>query len=572
MAYKEVFRVEIEEVIRQWQAGRGVREITRSTGISRNTIRKYLLTAQSCGLVRGGLPPTDLQLTTLVQLNQAGPTKVEAPTDKVLEPYASQIEQWLKHDHLKLVRIQDLLATKHCLVAYTCLRRYVRKKGWFGKDTHTTVRMPDTEPGQIAEIDFGRLGLMPEAESGKRRQVWGMTTVLGYSRHQFLWPLISQQLPEVIAGLEATWAFFGGIPRYLVLDNFPAAVVGADPLNPRLTRGFLEYAQHRGFIADPARPGHPKDKPKIEKNVPYVRERFFKGGQFKGMADLREQGRKWCLDTAGQRVHGTTRRLPLVVFQEEERVKLLPYDGEPYDVPDWHEAKVHPDHHIYYRYAIYSAPYNTCPPGTKLEVRGDSKLVRLYHKGKLMKVHLRQPRGGRSTDPDDYPPELNAYTLRSPNYLRRKSAELGEAVGAFADKLLGGPTPWYKLRQAYKLLHLGEKYTPLRLNRACEKALSVDLIDVRRLERILKEALEQEAMPAMMVPVNLPGRFARPGSVFAINSERVESINGELVEPVGNNGSNHGDQENQGFIPVSSLVPYSDTGTGQALNEIGGMK
>ena len=52
MAYKEVSRVEITEVVRQWQAGRGIREITRSTGISRNTIRKYILAAHSCGLGR----------------------------------------------------------------------------------------------------------------------------------------------------------------------------------------------------------------------------------------------------------------------------------------------------------------------------------------------------------------------------------------------------------------------------------------------------------------------------------------------------------------------------------------
>jgi transposase len=53
--------------------------------------------------------------------------------------------------------------------------------------------------------------------------------------------------------LESTWAFFGGIPKYLVLDNFPAAVAGADALNPILSRGFLKYAQRRNFIADPAK-------------------------------------------------------------------------------------------------------------------------------------------------------------------------------------------------------------------------------------------------------------------------------------------------------------------------------
>jgi transposase len=57
-------------------------------------------------------------------------------------------------------------------------------------------------------------------------------------------------------------------------------VAGPDALNPHLTRGFLEYSQQRGFITDPARVRHPRDKPKVERQIPYVRERFFKGGQF----------------------------------------------------------------------------------------------------------------------------------------------------------------------------------------------------------------------------------------------------------------------------------------------------
>jgi len=266
----------------------------------------------------------------------------------------------------------------------------------------------------------------------------------------------------------------------------------------------------------------------VERGVPYARERFFKGGEFHGLQDMRRQAREWCLEVAGQRVHGTTRRLPLVVFQEEEKSCLLPWDGEPYEVADWRKVTVHSDHHIAYGYALYSAPDSTCPPGTELEVRGDSKLVRFYHKGVLVKVHPRKPRGGRSTDPEDYPPELTPYTLRSPNYLREESAKLGEAVGTFADKLLSGPTPWSKLRQGYKLLRLGEKYTPSRLNAACKKVLMVDLIDVRRLERILIEALEEEAMPVMKAPVAPPGRFARPGNVFAM--------------PKDNGGNHHGDE------------------------------
>jgi len=525
MAYKEFSRVEITEIIRIWQTGSGIRPLSRLSGLSRNTVKKYLNAAADCGLSRAGPPPTEEQLMVLVQLNTVGRTREVIPTAQLLAPWVEVIRDWIKEDHLTLTRIQELLKQRNCEVAYSSLYRFVIRNGW-GRSARATVRMEDTEPGQMAEMDFGRLGLMLDHESGRKRLALGMVVTLGYSRHHFLWPLFGQTLAEIIEGLEACWAFLGGVPNYLVIDNFTTAVAGTDPLNPRLTRGFLEYSQHRGFIVDPTRVRHPQDKPKVESGIRYVRERFFKGGSFRDLADLRLQAGQWCLETAGQRVHGTTHKLPLVVFQEEEQAKLLPWDSEPYDVPDWHSVTVHPDHHISYKYALYSAPSTTCPPGTRLEVRGDSKLVRLYQRGLLIKNHPRQCRGGRSTDQADYPPELTAYTMRSPDYLRRQCAELGEAVGVFAGQLLGGPLPWAKMRQAQKLLRLGERYTASRLDTACRKALEVDLIDVRRLERILIEALEEEAVtsPPMAV-ASPPGRFARHGSVFALTSNLASGVN-----------------------------------------------
>ena len=61
---------------------------------------------------------------------------------------------------------------------------------------------------------------------------------------------------------------------------------------------------------------------------------------------------------------------------------------------------------------------------------------------------------------------------------------------------------------------MGERYSAQRLDAACRKALSVDLVDVRRLERILVQALEEETLPQLPLPLP-PGRFARPGCVFA---------------------------------------------------------
>ena len=166
-------------------------------------------------------------------------------------------------------------------------------------------------------------------------------------------------------------------------------------------------------------------------------------------------------------------------------------------------------------------PSALCPPGQQVELQLGAKLVRIYHRGTLLKVHPRQPRGGRATDPNDYPAELSPYTLRAPEQLQRRAAELGEATGAFAERLFEGPLPWAKLRQGHKLLRLAERYSPARLDDACRRALEVDLVDVRRVERILVEALEQETTaPSQPLPPP-PGRFARPGAVFALTSTQT---------------------------------------------------
>ncbi len=104
--------------------------------------------------------------------------------------------------------------------------------------------------------------------------------------------------------------------------------------------------------------------------------------------------------------------------------------------------------------------------------------------------------------------------MRAPEYVVREAATLGPCVGQFAQRLLAGEFPWAKLRQGQQLLRLGQRYGPSRLIAACERALSVDLIDVRRIERMLKEALEQESPPGEPPPAPPSARFARAGASF----------------------------------------------------------
>jgi transposase len=516
VAFREVHAMEIIEVIRRWQAGESARAIARATGVARNSVDKYLRLATAAGVQQDGEPPGEEVVRQLVAQSRPGPRpgSVAAPGRTMLEERRERIGTWLQEERLQLTRVHELLLRDGVAVSYTTLREFVRDAGLRQPPT-TTLRMAQWPPGEVAEIDFGKLGSIVDGESGKRQSVWALVVVLPYSRHSFTWPMQQQTLEESIAGLEAAWQFFGGVPRRVILDNFPAAVAGADALTPRLTRGFLEYSQARGFIADPARVRRPKDKPHVERNIQYVRERFFKGGSFRSLEDCREQAERWCREIAGVRVHGTTRKLPLEVFAAEEQAKLQPYDGIIYDVPQWKEVTVHPDHHISFTNALYSVPSTSCPPGTKLEVRGDRGLVKLYRKGELIKVHSRVPRGGRMTDPADYPAEKTTYALRSTDSVVRRATTLGPNVEVFAQKLFEGPLPWSKLRQGQKLISLGEKYSGERLDAACKRALDYDLVDVRRLHRILVEAFDREDAPAAATPgASLGSRFARPPGAF----------------------------------------------------------
>ena len=163
-------------------------------------------------------------------------------------------------------------------------------------------------------------------------------------------------------------------------------------------------------------------------------------------------------------------------------------------------------------------PAAACPPGTRLEARADRALVTLYRRGELVKAHPRQPKGGRSTDPADYPPDRATYAQRSAAPLLAEAQALGPQIGRFAERLLTEPVPWQKLRQGQKLLRLAERYTPARLEAACARALGFDLLDVPRLERILALALEHEGLPtpptAERVRALPPSRYARPGTAF----------------------------------------------------------
>ena len=140
------------------------------------------------------------------------------------------------------------------------MHRYATTELGFGQ-RQTTLPVADCAPGSELHVAFGRLGLVTDAEDGRRRVVQGLIFTAVYSRHMFVWPTYRQTLGEVIAGFEAVWAFFGGVFAVVIPDNMKAIVDKADATDPKLNDAFRQYAQARGFAVDPTRIRSPRDKP-----------------------------------------------------------------------------------------------------------------------------------------------------------------------------------------------------------------------------------------------------------------------------------------------------------------------
>jgi transposase len=516
MAHKEYGVTDILDLLRRAKAKDSQRRIARATGMDRKTVRNYLELACKHGfddtVADDQLP--EIEAAVFREVHGGQKKSSDPGACAPLLPHRELLFGWLEKDGLTLTKAHLKLGRMGVDVTYSTLYRYAREALGFG-GPKVTVRMAETEPGEVAQVDFGRMGLVFDPESGKNRVLHALVVTLVFSRHQFVYLTHRQDLDALIAGVEEAWDFFGGVTRRLILDNLKAAVIKADRYEPVFNRTFQEYSQHRGFIIDPAVVRHPEGKATVENQVKYVRDNFFKGESFTDREHAQREAARWCRTTAGLRLHGTTRKRPLLVFEQQEQPALLPLSGERFDVPVWAVCKVHPDHHVRFKNALYSLP--TRYVGKQVEVKGTRSLVRIYYQNQLIKTHLKAAAGKRSTDFDDYPKEKSAYALRDVAFYIRKATERGEKQGAFMAELLSGDVPWAYIRQAQQLLRLSDKYGAARVEAACGRALAFSLMNVSRVERIIRQSLEHASAPgtsARRVTPLPPPRFARDAGYF----------------------------------------------------------
>jgi hypothetical protein len=277
MARRDIPMNEVVETIYQWHQGRKIQQISKSLGLDRKTVRKYLGMVEELSIDRERPLPDEQELIRkLRDLMNTQSVTYERPALDLVAQYRDEIERWFDDSRMTAKQVWRLLKENHKIaVGYSTVKRYVKKE--FPRERpQVTVRI-ETSAGDEAQVDFGYAGLMYDPETQRKRKTWAFIMTLSFSRHRFVRFVFHQDIPTWLDCHERAFEWFGGVPSRITLDNLKSGVVKADIYDPLVNYAYADLERHYGFVADPAKMGDPEQKGKVERSVAIVKKHLLAG-------------------------------------------------------------------------------------------------------------------------------------------------------------------------------------------------------------------------------------------------------------------------------------------------------
>jgi transposase len=456
--------------------------------IDRKTVGRYRTWAVDQGLLEGLLPSLEELSRLLEETLKSNPPPQNVSS---VEPYRELVKK-LRRDGVEIAAICERLRERGYSGSYSSVHRFVRNLE--PTTPEVTVRV-ETRPGEEAQVDFGYAGRMIHPDTRKLRKTWAFVMTLSWSRHQYVEFVFDQKVETWLRMHRNAFAFFDGVPERVVIDNLKAGIARACWDEPQAQQAYRECAEHYDFLITPCRVRTPEHKGKVEQGgVHYVKRNFLGGRDPTTITQANQDVLRWVETTAGQRIHGTTREKPLVRFETEGAV-LRSLPNTPYDMAVWKQVKLHRDCYVVFERAYYSAPFRLA--GQQLWVRGGTREVQIYTSDyQLVATHSRaQQPGQRLTNLDHLPSEKVPGLMLSRDGCRLRAAEVGPATRKAVDELLDH-RPEDRLRTAGRLLKLGQRFGPKRLEAACARALRFDDPAYMTIKRILEQGLDAKHLPS----------------------------------------------------------------------------
>ena len=361
-------------VIRRWALREqlSIREISRRSGLSRNTIRKYLR-------------------AETVEPRYAGRRSVSK-----LDPFAAKLAAWLKTESTRSRKqrrtLKQMCADLQALGysgSYNRVAAFAR--AWHAQrqiEQQTTGRgtfVPlSFEPGEAFQFDWSEDWAVI---AGTRTKLQVAHFKLSHSRAFYLraYPLQTHEM--LFDAHNHAFEVLGGVPRRGIYDNRRTAVDRVHKGKKRdVNARFGAMVSHYLFEPEFCNPAAGWEKGQIEKNVRDARHRLWQSAPaFASLADLNA----WLLQRCQALWHEIDHsRLGGTVAQawERERAQLMPMP-RPFDGFVDHTKRVSPTCLVHFERNRYSVPASYANRPVSLRVYAERIVV--CAEGRLICEHPR---------------------------------------------------------------------------------------------------------------------------------------------------------------------------------------
>lgn len=291
----------------------------------------------------------------------------------------------------------------------------------------------------------------------------------------------------------SAFEFFGGVPAVIVPDNLKSAVIRAafgagDEVV--LNRSYRELARHYGFKIDPTPPRAPQKKGKVERAGRYVKHNCLATMESVDINADRKALTRWNNEIAAKRRHGTTGKVPLDVFREQEQPALLPLPKTAYVLTVWKRARVHRDTHVQIRGAFYSVPWGLI--GTDVWARCTKAAITIYSSDTMVCTHSTRQRGERATLPKHLPDHRGELRHRSRNHWTRLAEAMGPEVRELVDAVFDSDDVLHQLRKVQAIVGHLQSFPVARARAAARRALHFGCLEYGAIKNILRKGLDLE--------------------------------------------------------------------------------
>lgn len=472
------------------QKGVPIKQIAKTLNMSKNTVKR---------LIKLDEPPKYVRNTTV--------TKIDAYKDK--------IRLWYLNENYSFngTRIFNELCKLGYTGSMTPIYRFLEvldgeKKAISKKATQRI----ETPPGDQAQFDWSEYVMII---GDVRLTVYCFSMILSYSRKKAILFSLSVDGVSIYEAIQDLFIELGGVTKELVIDN-PKALVNKHKRDEEIeyNENAIRLFSYLKTQPNACLPRRARTKGKVENPFKYIEEQFIKGNSFSSMEELNLAGKAF-INGFNSRIHSTTRRKPVEMYEEERELLVKINKKIVLDV-DIFERTVSPDSYVFMNANKYSVPVKYVDKVVKVRKLYGYLLEIFDMDKKLIKQHeLLHGKGKDITILEDYQEISNKVPFSIPEIKRvfEITFQHGKEFYSLASRITSQPH-----YHAKEILKLQDLYDSKDLDIILKHCIDNNVLKVDGVKNILKEKYLSLIMEYETIALREQSRLAKP---FQNSSEGV---------------------------------------------------